>query len=83
MINIKCEQCGSRDAIAKGLCRICYDKGRTDVFISISKRIQEDFDSFVEQKRWSKPKAINYLIECGLKWIKEREKVIKEWELDK
>lgn len=76
----RCQECGS-PAIAKGLCRKHYDQSRQIPRIAISKSIQEDFERLQEIMGWDAPMTANYLMACGIKFLRMRGKIAQEWDL--
>lgn len=73
-MNPVCSECGGVPVIAHGLCRKCYDAQRLSIKINVDVAITPQVKEFADNKRWSMPRTLNYLIGCGLKW----EKNIKE-----
>lgn len=79
---MKKELCGcGRLAIAKGLCRLCYDKQRKIPRIAISEDIKEDVVNLSEKMGWSISTTCNYLLKLGVLFLKKQEKIKNEWGL--
>ena len=76
-----CSECAKAPAIAKGLCRKCYEKSRAKIFIAISKENQEGFNEIRNRMGWPPNQVCNYLIQQGLKRLAQRKKIAKKWDL--
>jgi NMD protein affecting ribosome stability and mRNA decay len=75
-----CSECG-KPAVARGLCRLCYDKSRKILRFAISERIKPDVLALAEKNKWEVPYTLNQLLEAGLDWFKKQEQVAKEYKL--
>ena len=80
-MKLLCSECGQNDVLAKGLCRLCYDKKRIVPRIVISKTIQNDVTSLKESKAWTLNKTCNHLMRLGLMFIKQQNKMKEMYEL--
>jgi len=76
-----CSECAKAPAIAKGLCRKCYERQRVIPRIAISKRIQPQVQELMDKMGWELAQTCNILMEKGLKYMEKREKIKEEWDL--
>lgn len=75
--NLICS-CG-KPAVARGLCRGCYDKSRLIPRIAISKEVESRVESLAKSKGWGIGQTVNFLLAFGLKWMDKKEQIEKEW----
>lgn len=76
-----CESCGKAQAVAKGLCRRCYDKAREIPRVAISKSIEAQVLKFKNHMGWDWSPTINYLIACGIRFLELRTEIANKWDL--
>lgn len=73
-----CSECGL-PVLARGLCRKHYDRTRKIPRFAISKTIQAEVEALAKEKGWTLAQTINQLMEFGLKWVRKKEQIEKEY----
>jgi hypothetical protein len=71
-------QCG-KTAVARGLCRGCYDKSRLIPRIAIDRDIQADVEARAKKSGRGMSHTVNELLKFGLKYIDKIDKIKEEY----
>ena len=77
MVERLCESCSKPvvGKLFKGKCRRCYDKNRKTTVLSIPKKMQADFETYMDN-RDDTAKCVIELVELGLRTWKQGKKMI-------
>lgn len=69
MIERLCSSCDKpvKGILYKGMCRSCYDKNRQTTMVAIPKKLQKDFEEYMNFSNENPAKCIIELVEVGLK----------------
>jgi hypothetical protein len=73
-----CSECG-KPSLARGLCRLHYDKSRVLLRFAISEEHKGAVLALAKDKGWGIPYTINQLIGFGIRWMGKKEAIEKEW----
>lgn len=71
-------QCG-KPAVARGLCRGCYDKDRLIPRIAISRELQSQIEIRAKKSGRGMSHTINELLGFGLRYIDKIDKIKEEY----
>ena len=78
MIERLCDECDRpvTGKLFRGMCRTCYDRNRQTTVISIPKKMQSDFEAYMEESNETVAKCVIELVELGLKVWKKGKRMI-------